>query len=108
MQQTPGSVAARHILMTGPIQGEVTCADGTVYDVSAPFIEIPDGAGGHIEVTDADGNTVNKPAHAEEVAHLIGDRYAAEGHPDHTDDNPFVHDRATSFPDSRAATEATQ
>lgn len=50
-------------VMTGPIQGTVTCADGTVYDVS-PMI---------IGVRDDD--------HAREVAHLVSMRYVDEGHP---------------------------
>lgn len=51
-----------HVVFTGPITGTVQCADGTVYDVSAPWVEV-------------------NPAHADEVAHLIGQHYATEGHP---------------------------
>ena len=69
----------RHVVLTGPIQGQVTTSDGTTYDVSEHVIEVD-------------------PAHAQEVADLIGDRYAAEGHPAHMySDVPFVHDKDLSF-----------
>lgn len=64
---------AQHVVITGPIQGTVTCADGTVYDVSEPMVEVQE-------------------QHRQEVADLIGDRYATEGHPAHLySDEPFVH-----------------
>ncbi len=51
-----------HVVLTGPIRGEVTTTDGTVYDVSEVAVEVQED-------------------HAAEVAHLIGQRYADEGHP---------------------------
>lgn len=51
-----------HAVLTGPISGTVTCADGTTYDVTPQLVEVAD-------------------HHAAEVAHLIGLRYATEGHP---------------------------
>lgn len=51
-----------HIVLTGPIQGEVTTADGTTYDVSPTAVAVA-------------------PEHAAEVADLIGQHYAANGHP---------------------------
>ena len=62
-------------VLTGPIQGSVTVADGTTYNVSNPLIEVQE-------------------QHAEEVAHLIGQRYADEGHP--TDEN-FTYDAPKKF-----------
>lgn len=62
-----------HVVITGPISGHVTCADGTRYNVSPAVIEVA-----HRE-------------HAVEVANLIGARFAAEGHPGHRDGEPFVH-----------------
>jgi hypothetical protein len=62
-----------HVVITGPISGTVTTADGTVYDVSAAAIPVAE-------------------EHRQEVADLIGDRYAAEGHPAHMyTDVPFEH-----------------
>jgi hypothetical protein len=62
-----------HVVITGPITGTVTTADGTVYDVSADQIVVD-------------------PEHRQEVADLIGDRYATEGHPAHMyTDVPFDH-----------------
>lgn len=67
MKYTPATVESKgHVVMTGPISGAVTLEDGTTYDVSGLFVEVD-------------------PDHAEEVAHLIGQRYADEGHP--TDPN---------------------
>ncbi len=71
LQVKPAEYVGTHVILTGPIKGSVTLADGTVIDVSEPVIEAP---------LDQHG----------EIAHLIGQRYAAEGHPDHTD-VPFVH-----------------
>lgn len=56
-------------IFTGPITGEVTTAEGTNYDVSAPIIEVPEEDG-------------------DEVADLIGQRYATEGHPAHPEGEP--------------------
>jgi len=64
MKFTPASVEGEHVVLTGPITGTVTLDDGTVVDVSAPVIG------------------VDTPEQADEVAHLIGLRYADEGHPD--------------------------
>lgn len=64
VEYTPPSIKSTgHVLLTGPITGTVTLADGTVVDVSQPVIAVTDET-------------------AEEIAHLIGERYAAEGHPD--------------------------
>jgi hypothetical protein len=64
-----------HVVITGPIQGTVTTADGTVYDVSAAAIEVSE-------------------QHRQEIADLIGERYAREGHPLHMfTDVPFEHVR---------------
>lgn len=74
LQSTPASyVSDGHVVITGPIQGSVTTADGTTYDVSAAVVEVAD-------------------HHGAEVAGLIGDRYATEGHPSHADGDPFIHD----------------
>lgn len=56
---------ADHVVWTGnfPMQGSVTCQDGTTYDVSPTLV------------------AVASPEHATEVAVLIGDKLAAEGHP---------------------------
>lgn len=72
MEKTGASYVGTHVVLTGPIKGTVTTADGTVYDVTEPVVEVRDG-------------------HQIEVADLIGARYAAEGHPDHDADTPFVH-----------------
>lgn len=66
----------QHVVITGPIKGTVTTADGTVYDVSADNVEVAD-------------------EHGLEVAELIGARYADEGHPSHMyTDTPFKHTKA--------------
>lgn len=62
-----------HVVLVGPIIGSVECADGTKYNVT-PLV---------IEVASAE--------HAAEVAHLVGKRYAQEGHPAHKDGAPFVY-----------------
>jgi hypothetical protein len=69
MKLTPGSVEGEHLIMTGPIQGVVELEDGTVVDVSPAVIEAP-------------------PEQHEEIAHKIGLRYAAEGHPDDYEIDP--------------------
>lgn len=63
-----------HVVVTGPIYGTVTTGDGVSYDVSDSVIE------------------VQTPAHAVEVARLVGERHAAQGHPTHTDGAPFTPD----------------
>jgi hypothetical protein len=63
-----------HIVFTGPIKGDVTLPDGRVVDVSAHYVEVDD------------DDT------AAAVAHEIGKRYAAEGHPSHHPDDPFVYE----------------
>lgn len=62
-----------HAIITGPIQGDVRLADGTVVDVSPPVVY------------------VETKAEADEVAHLIGERHQSEGHPWHDADLPFTH-----------------
>lgn len=65
MQYTPGSIVSEgHVVLTGPITGTVELADGTVVDVSPVVVE------------------VSSQEEADELADLIGQRYAAEGHPD--------------------------
>lgn len=65
MQYTPPSIVSTgHVVLTGPIQGTVTLQDGTVVDVSP--VGVP----------------AATPEQADEIAHLVGLRYAAEGHPD--------------------------
>lgn len=53
-----------HAVLTGPIKGAVTLADGREVDVTQNVV------------------LVNSVEEAEEVAFLVGERYAAEGHPD--------------------------
>lgn len=65
------------VVITGPITGAVTTADGTIYDVSDAVIEVD-------------------PEHAAEVAHLIGTEYALNGHP--TDDT-FIYTPPTVLPE---------
>lgn len=66
-------VSDGHVVLTGAIQGQVRTKDGTVYDVTAPVIEVAcDNPG-------ADGDHSN--CHADEVSTAIGDRYLLEGHP---------------------------
>ena len=69
MKHTPGSVEGNHVLLTGPISGNVQLEDGTVVDVSNPFIEVSDDQ-------------------AEEIAHRISMRYYEEGHPDDVEPDP--------------------
>lgn len=91
MKHTPGSVSGTHVLLTGPISGTVELSDGTTVDVSAPFIEVSDDQ-------------------AAEIAHRIGERYAAEGHPDDVERDeetgemrqvPFVYIPPAEFDDSK-------
>lgn len=67
-----------HAVLTGPIRGTVTLADGTVVDVRELVVY------------------VDTPEQAAEVAHLIGERYAAEGHPGHDPGDEFVHNAKQS------------
>lgn len=62
-----------HAVITGPIRGSVFLADGTEVDVRPDVV------------------FVDTPEAAAEVAHLIGERHAADGHPGHDADQPFVH-----------------
>jgi hypothetical protein len=65
MKYTPGSIVSEgHVVLTGPITGTVELSDGTVVDVSPVIVE------------------VSSQDEANELADLIGQRYAAEGHPD--------------------------
>jgi hypothetical protein len=86
MTQQP--VEAPHVVLTGPIKGRVTLADGTTYDVSDHAVP------------------VESPEHAAELAHLIGLHYEAEGHPDDVEwddeagemvQRPFVYDKPAEF-----------
>lgn len=75
-----------HVVLTGPISGQIELEDGTVYDVSPGAIEID-------------------PAHADEVSFLIGEHWVENGHPDDVDtledgtkvQRPFVHNHAKKF-----------
>lgn len=51
-----------HAVATGPITGTITVADGTTYDVTPYFVVVD-------------------PAHADELADLIGRHYEEHGHP---------------------------
>jgi hypothetical protein len=53
-----------HALLTGPIRGTVVKEDGREIDVTAPIVYL------------------SSKEEAEEVAFLVGERYAEEGHPD--------------------------
>jgi hypothetical protein len=76
-----------HAVLTGPIKGTVTTEDGTEVDVSATHVYV---------------DSLEK---AEEVAFLIGERYAEEGHPDDIEKDAdgnlvqrsFVHDVPKKF-----------
>jgi hypothetical protein len=61
------AVVVPHAVMTGPITGTVTLADGTEYDVSPELIQVASGE------------------HQAEVAHLIAQRYITAGHPSDPD-----------------------
>lgn len=64
-------VSDGHVVLTGPIKGSITTADGTEYDVSPEVVEVD-------------------PAHADEVAQLVGEWYVANGHPQHDENTPFI------------------
>lgn len=54
MKHTPATFETKgHVVLTGFGTGPLTLRDGTVYDVTAPVVEVD-------------------PAHADELAHLIG------------------------------------
>ena len=61
------------VLMTGPVNGPLTLPDGTVYDVTDPYIEVA------------------SEEHAGLVSHLMGMRYEERGHPKDGPDTPFRH-----------------
>jgi hypothetical protein len=63
-------------VITGPVVGEFTLADGTVYDVSS----------------DA-GVPVESQEHADELMYLIGLHHEKHGHPRHDRSKPFKMDR---------------
>lgn len=65
-----------HAVLTGPIKTDLTLSDGTVVDVRPELV------------------FVDSPEQARELADLIGEHYAANGHPDHDSGDPFRHDRA--------------
>jgi hypothetical protein len=81
IESTPGEVQGQHVILTGPIRGTVTKADGTEVDVSAPVI------------------AVDSIEEAEEISFLIGEHFVAVGHPDDVEvdekgaavQRPFVH-----------------
>lgn len=83
----PAQIKGDHVLLTGPISGTVTKADGTVVDVS------PIG----IAVADQD--------EADEISFLIGEHWVEHGHPDDVDtlkdgtkvQRPFVHVHPKKF-----------
>lgn len=53
-----------HIVLTGPIQGTVTTADGSVVDVTADFVE------------------ASSQAEALAISDAIGAKHEKQGHPD--------------------------
>lgn len=63
MKYTPGRIEGEHIVLTGPITGTVTLEDGTVVNVNDNVV------------------AADNPEQAAEIAHLVGQRYADEGHP---------------------------
>lgn len=76
IEHTPGSAKGEHVLLTGPIRGTVTKADGTEVDVTPGVI------------------AVDSVEEAEEISFLIGEHFVANGHPDDVEDGvqrPFDH-----------------
>jgi hypothetical protein len=74
-------VADGPVILTGPVKGYITTADGTIYDVNEQFIEV---AADHIDqVTDA-----------------IGMKHIEEGHPDFIAD-PLKDSWGFTFVDSQ-------
>jgi hypothetical protein len=65
---------SKPVVFTGPVKGPITLLDGTTYEVSPDFIE------------------VQSHEHAGELSHHIGVRHETDGHPLHTDGEPFVHE----------------
>lgn len=63
-----------HIVLTGPITGNLVLGDGTKVDVSPQMVE------------------VDSPEQAAELADLIGREYAANGHPEVDGDFDYVKD----------------
>lgn len=92
VEYTPASIVSTgHVLLTGPITGTVTLDDGTVVDVTQPVIAVTD-------------------EQAAEIAHKIGERYAAEGHPDDIEadeetgdlvQREFVYEAPAEFTDTK-------
>jgi hypothetical protein len=76
-----------HAVLTGPIRGTVTLEDGTVVDVRPEIV--------YVETHEQ----------AKEVAHLIGERYAAEGHPLLEPDAKFTHDKKQTAKNLREVTD---
>lgn len=70
---------SKPVVLTGPVKGSVTTSDGTTYNVADDYIE------------------VESQDHADEVAHLIGQRHATEGHPDHKDGTPFRYEPPAKY-----------
>lgn len=61
-------VSDGHVVMTGPITGQVTTSDGTLYDVTDPFIEVA------------------SEEHALQISDAIGAMHVSAGHPDFVND----------------------
>lgn len=74
-----------HAVLTGPIKGTVTLSDGTEVEVGPAQI------------------FAESLEQAQEIAHAIGERHAAEGHPDHDRKDPFEHDEKLSKKNFAAA-----
>lgn len=77
-----------HAVLTGPITGLLTLADGTVVNVTPAVVEVAD----------------QEQAH--ELAFLIGEHWVKHGHPDDVDiddedgtpvQRPFFHDHDPKF-----------
>lgn len=83
MSIEPAQSSGVHVLLTGPIRGSVVLADGTTVDVTPGEVYL------------------DSPEAAAEAAHLIGERYQAEGHPDFlaNPDVDFVHVPRPEFSD---------
>lgn len=87
-----------HVVITGPVTGIMTLADGTKVNVNDPVVE------------------VDSPEQAAELAHLIGQHWAENGHPhdvEYDDDagevvqRPFVYDDAHFKADKATGTKKT-
>ena len=72
---TPSEVP-QFAVLTGPVVGEFTLADGTVYDASPTVTE------------------VQSQEHADELMYLIGLKHEKHGHPLHDQDKPFKLDKS--------------